>query len=219
MTGEAQSNPRPLIKRRWFLVTLIVIAVVAGGVGFWFRESFPYGHSHSCSKALAGGLLIYANDHEGWFPHGGRTPEESLSLACTNGDPYLLQGMLRGKHLPQSVVDGAFARDKVLSPESCGWHYVEGLRENDDPELAVGWDKTVGLGHNGNRMRGLEHEVWTVEGSTHLISKVAWPKLVERQRQLLAEAAANRSPASPAIRWSDEKSLGPNTAAPGNIKP
>jgi hypothetical protein len=35
------------------------------------------------------------------------------------------------------VVQQALAKDGKLGPQSCGWHYVEGLTEADNPEIAI----------------------------------------------------------------------------------
>jgi len=201
----------------WALCILSGIAI--GGLvvyQVWLKPKYPYGASHSCSKGLGLDLRIFANANDGWFPHGMKTPEASLSLLCTN-DPNV-RLILRGKHLPQEIVDQSLASDGVLGPASCGWHYIEGLREDDDPQLAVLWDRITGLGHNGQRRSGLEREVVMIDGSAQQISKEAWPAFVREQKKLLAETAANRPPNSPPIRWSDEQTLGPNTAKPSALK-
>ena len=194
---------------------LVSFFVVVGGVLWlqaWRRENYPYGASHSCSKGLGLDLELFADANEGWFPHGMPTPEASLSLLCTNTEGTWW--ILRGKHVSQKTVDEALARDSLLGPDSCGWHYVEGLRTNDEPQIAVAWDKARGLNHGGRRMRGLEHEVILVDGSVLLISQEKWPAFVEEQKRLLAETASKRSKDSPSIRWSDENTLGPNKSNP-----
>lgn len=153
---------------------------------------------------------MYANDHDDWFPHGGKTPEESLSFIATNGDPYLMKMLLGGKHLPQSVVDSAFSKDGALSPASCGWHYVEGLKQEDSPELAIAWDKMAGLDHNGRFLKDLQCEAVMLDGSSQHIFKKGWPAFCAKQKQLLQEVIASRTTNDPSVRWSDEPALGPN---------
>jgi len=203
---------------RWRIALISIAVVICVGAFAWWKvwPKYPYGVSHSCSKALGLELRLYANDHDGWYPYGMKTPEASLSLLCTNNSS--VQGILRGKHLPQEVVDRALANNGLLGPASCGWHYIEGLREEDDPQLAVLWDRIIGLDHNGRLKSGLQHEVITVDGSMQYISKQNWPAFVQQQKRLLAETAANRTTNSPPIRWSDEETLGPNTTKPGILK-
>jgi hypothetical protein len=130
---------------------------------------------------------MYAREHNGFFPAGGPTPEASLSFLYTNG---LSAMVLRGKTVPLKVTQAALVKDGVLGPESCGWHYVEGLKDMDDPNIAIVWDK-VGLNHNGRRFKGGGHEVIRLDGSTHYVSGPVRPKFLEDQKQLLATRATN----------------------------
>jgi hypothetical protein len=93
-------------------------------------------------------LHQYAEDHGGAYPAGEATPEASLSLLYPK---YANEYVLQGKTVPLDVVKVTLERGSRLGPDTCGWHYVEGLRLDDDPRLALCWDK-VGLGHNGERL-------------------------------------------------------------------
>jgi hypothetical protein len=195
------------------LVAMLALAalVVAGWV--WYQHKFPYGSSHCCSKMLGTALRLFAEDHSGWLPHGQATPEASLSLLCAE-EPYMAE-ILRGKTVLRKVVDEALAKDGVLGPRSCGWHYIEGLNERDDSsEIAVIWDKVEGLGHDGDYHPTLAHEILLLDGSINQIDKREWPAFVEHQKQLLAATMAKRSQRDPPIRWSDEATLGPNVNPP-----
>ena len=66
--------------------------------------------------------------------------------------------ILRGKTVSESQVVPRLEAGQLLSPELCGWHYVEGLRRDSDRRLALFWDK-VGLGHNGEILAGGGHIV------------------------------------------------------------
>ena len=87
---------------------------------------------------------------------------------------------------------------------------MEGLRSDDDREIAIAWDKVFGLGHNGQRIRGLAHEVILVDRSTKGISVKEWPKFAMEQREKLAKVIASRTNGAPPVRWSDEDTLGTN---------
>ena len=140
-------------------------------------------------------LVTYAEDHGGRFPAGGDTPEASLSLLYSN---LVNAYTLRGKTVPVEVAQAALARDGKLGPDSCGWHYVEGLTEADDPEIAMLWDK-VGLGHNGARLQRGGHEVAFVDGSTQIIRGAKWPEFLERQKKLLAQRDERAKQGLPAL--------------------
>ena len=191
---------------------LIVLGVVGGWI--WWRYTFPFGYSHACSKGLGLTLRIYAGDHDGWLPYGGPTPEASLGLIAKD-DAASAEWVLGGKNVKPEVVKAALARDEGITPETCGWHYVEGLRETDDPQIAVAWDKVEGLWHNGNRRRGLMHEVICLDGSISFIKRSHWPKFVAEQRDKLAAVKASRESNAPPICWSDEATLGPNSPRDG----
>jgi hypothetical protein len=128
-------------------------------------------------------LRIYALDHHGQFPAGGGTPEGSLSLLFSN---YVDAYTLRAKTVPLKVTEAALRETGKLGPDSCGWHYVEGLTDTDDPQIAILWDK-IGLGHNGERIKGGGHEVGYLDGSHRVINASNWPAFMEEQKQLLAQ--------------------------------
>jgi hypothetical protein len=205
--------PRKLKFKKIFLslVAFIVVAVVAEQV--WYHYTYPYGWSHACSKGLGLGLRSYAEDHEHWLPHGEATPEASLSLLYKY-DTNVALWVLPGKNIRREFVETTLKRDGKLSPETCGWHYVEGLRDDDDLQIAVAWDKVVGLGHNGQRWPRYMHEIVHLDGSTEFIEKNQWHEFIANQKNLLAHVVALRASNAPPIRWSDEEDLGPNRFSP-----
>jgi hypothetical protein len=83
-------------------------------------------------------------------------------------------------------VKEVFERGELLTPETCGWHYVEGLRLDDDPRIALFWDK-VGLDHNGGRLAEGGHFVMTVDGQRKYIPEAEWEEFLAEQSKLLAE--------------------------------
>lgn len=199
-------------KRRPKLLKILVLIFVVAGIALvasciWYHSNYPYGYSHCCSAGIGLDLRQYAEDHDGWLPHGKSTPEASLSLLCEDTNTI---GWICGKNISRAIAEAALIKDGVLGPKSCGWHYVEGLREGDDPQIAVLWDKVRGLGHNGERRRGMAHEVSLLDGSHQGISESEWPKFIADQKARLAGVIASRQSNSPPIRWSDEESLGPN---------
>jgi hypothetical protein len=171
----------------WLLGFKAVLgAAVALGYVSW-RDTYPYGYSHRCDLNLYLALEKYAAAHGGAFPTGGRTPEASLGLLYKNVD-WVTADLLRGKTVPESVVQETLDRGGPLGPESCGWHYVEGLRVDDDPRLALFWDK-VGLGHNGERLSCGGHIVMFLDGRRPHIPEVDWQTFLDEQERLLAQRA------------------------------
>ena len=169
--------------RRWRKRILIGLAILAA-VGVWkfvsYQQRYPYGWSHCCDLQLLGALQHYAENHDGWFPRGEATPEASLSLLYGVKNLEVSANLLRGKTVPDEVVRTRLESGELLTPETCGWHYVEGLRKGDDPELALFWDK-AGLGHNGERDPHGGHYVGFVSGQVKYVTGDRWEQFLVDQ--------------------------------------
>lgn len=172
-------------------IAVVAVVLTPFVLGYaWWRHHFPYGMSHCCDLCLSSALHDYAATHGGAFPTGEATPEASMSLLYRekmNGYPLADATLLRGKTVPESVVKEILERGELLTPDTCGWHYVEGLRTDDDPRLALFWDK-AGLDHNGGRMAEGGHIVLFVPLMERKhIPEAEWDKFLAEQRKLLAE--------------------------------
>jgi hypothetical protein len=88
--------------------------------------------------------------------------------------------------IPEDTTRSTLEAGGLLSPDSCGWHYVEGLTEADDRRLAMLWCKEP-LGHNGNRTKDGGREVIFVGGNIQWISGAGWPAFLDEQQRLFAE--------------------------------
>jgi hypothetical protein len=169
-------------RKLWFVVILALAVLGAAGFARW-RYTFPYGRSHCCAKQISTALKMYANDHGGRYPSGESSPEASLSLLYPKYLPS--PEPLRGKTVPAAIVNQRLTNGQRLTPETCGWHYVEGLSEDSDPRLLLLWDK-VGLGHNGQRLPDGGHEVVFVDHSVKQLSGAEWRAVFAEQEKLRA---------------------------------
>ena len=182
-------------RRRLVLLAITIVASVFASPFLWYRWTFPYGRSHSCDACLRKALYLYAKDHGGTFPAGEATPEASLSLLYPQ---YASAELLQGRTVPLDVVKARLKRGERLSPETCGWHYVEGLTLDDDPNLALLWGK-VPLGHNGQRSLDGGQVVQFVSLENY-IAGADWDDFLANQAKLYA--ARNRSsPRSRPSEW------------------
>jgi hypothetical protein len=182
------SSPhRPRVLRRLVILLTVLVVSVAGLIGaayIWHRYTFPYGSSHRCLKGLGMALRIYAERHNGQYPTGGGCPEASLSLLYRDDheiDGYLLCGKTKSAEAAQAILE----RGELLGPDTCDWHYVEGLTLNDDYQIAIVWDK-IGLDHNGRRLPSGGHSVLRLSGIEEVIPASEWQQFLEEQKQLLA---------------------------------
>jgi len=186
---------RPLTARQiWRAAALVIvlpIIVASLGYGLW-RQQHPYGLSHCCDLQLGSALRQYASTNGGWLPAGEKTPEASLSLIY-GAVPWVNANVLRGKTVPEAAVQACLDRGERLTPETCGWHYVEGLREDDDANLAVCWDK-IGLDHFGGSLPDGGHTVLYLSGSHGTIPAAEWSNFLDQQQKLIANAKAARRP-------------------------
>lgn len=181
--------------RKWLrrLGILVGLCVLLYGAGVAYHKyQYPYGWSHCCDLQLGVALRSYAELNGGWYPKGELTPEASLSLVYRM-DPNLWY-LLPGKIVPESIVKTRLESGQLLTPDTCGWYYVEGLHKDDDSRLAVAWDK-VGLGHNGGRLPKGGHVVLTLSGSHDYIPADEWDQFLADQAVL--RAAAKRPPVAP----------------------
>ncbi len=175
-------------RRKWWrptrgvFVTVGIVGCLIGGCYAWWKYEYPYGGSHACDKGLFMGLFNYADRHDGHFPAGEGTPEASLTLIHREpGADYSY--VLCGKRIPESVTRKVLDSGELLGPDTCGWNYVEGLGRDDDPKLALFWDKD-GLGHNGQRLPGGGHIVHFVNGEHPYIPASKWAEFISEQEIL-----------------------------------
>ena len=180
--------------RRRSKIALSILAVVVSIPAFCYlawRYQYPYGCSHCCDLIVLSLLEEYAQAHNGDFPAGEATPEASLSLLYRHAkrdDKRLCGDLLRGKTVPEPVVRAILERGELLTPDTCGWHYVEGLNLHDDPNLAILWDK-AGLEHDGRRLRDGGHIVLFLNSMREYIHQSEWDAFMAKQHQLLADRA------------------------------
>lgn len=164
------------------IVLAVVIVAAVTGCHYYYQWLFPFGWSHSCDQQLMFALERYAEDHGGAYPAGEATPEASLSLLYPD---YANECVLQGKTVPLEAVKTILERGERLGPDSCGWHYVEGLTKRDNGRLALFWDK-VGLNHNGQRLPRGGHSVVFIDSEHRVVPADEWPQFLDEQARLLA---------------------------------
>ncbi len=173
-----------------FPVCLAIVVACTYSLDAWYHHLYPYGWSHCCLKGLGLTLENYAETHGGRFPAGAGCPEASLSLLYRE---HLIDAeTLRGKTVPEETVKSILERGELLGPDTCGWHYVEGLTTSDDSRLALVWDK-VGLDHFGGNLNG-GHSVWFLHRGEEIVPASDWPQFLELQETLMARAERTRQP-------------------------
>ena len=171
---------------------------------------YPYGHSHCCLKTMFLALELYAQEHGGRYPAGQSSPEASLSLLYREG--LIDADVLGGKSIRKSVARRALESGGLLGPETCGWHYVEGLNQTDDVRTAVLWDKEE-LGHYGERHRKAGREVLLLGGDMKRIPHPQWSSFESEQELMMKNRNLRPTNAIPSLA---ERQAGARGPSPGN---
>lgn len=171
--------------RKW-TIRISLVVLLLGGVFYWAKKSYeyryPYGPSHSCDIGMMFALDQFAEENGGKYPAGEDTPEASLSLLYPN---YADANTLSGKMVPEEVTRKRLESGLLLTPETCGWHYVEGLTLSDDNEIAILWDKAR-LGHNGELTPNGSTKVLLVGLGYEYVTADDWDGFLKEQKKLLA---------------------------------
>ena len=129
------------MKTRWHLVKLVLPLILFAGalplllqLRYWRREYYnPYASCANCRSFVKYYLQDYAEEHDGWFPRGGKTPLDSLGRCVTKAmDTFFFTS-----HALQKEAIAYWERHHTLSEEVSCYRYNEGLRLDDPCDLIV----------------------------------------------------------------------------------
>lgn len=172
------------IKYAVFAVALILF-VICGAIGLRYLF-YPYGNRGSGLVGVTVSLRNYAVDHQGWFPNSSSAPLPSLKMLYPyddSGDLVGLSGDLReGRKRTQLGLD--------LDETTSTLIYFPGLRDSDDADLMILYERQEGICTTGQRASG--HAVGFVAGYVRQIPQKDWKRFLKDQEALRARAMANR---------------------------
>jgi hypothetical protein len=195
------------MKKRLSIVMIIlgIIGVLAIAIGISYKTTYPYGWSHCCIDVMMFSLEQYAEEHGGHYPTGEISPEASLSLLCRSN--YLDAYTIRGMTVSEKVVQTIFEKGRLLGPDTCGWHYTDGLTRADDQRIALLYCKEP-LGHNGQKTKDGGRQVVFVGGNIEWISGDKWPSFLQEQSDLMAKRSDSAKSGRPLVDATIELSDG-----------
>ena len=171
---------------RWtYVLTLALVSFILVCV-LYFRWLYPYGHRVGCMPNLMGALSYYAREHNGWYPRDGKTPLQCLQVFY----PDYLGDELAGLTGNRQAVSQRLRNGQPIDESISSWVYNPGLRLDDNPRLAIIWERTAGVTVNGHREEG--HAVGFVNGEVKQIEAVQWTSFLQQQRELSSETFAKR---------------------------
>jgi hypothetical protein len=154
------------------------VVLVAAGARYARRRG-------EAARAIQVALLEFAGRHDGWFPKGEASPEASLSLLHRENPGLVTANVLRGRAAPEAAARARLEAGELLTPQTCGWHYAEGLRRYDDPRLALFWDK-AGRGRTDALFSLGGHLVYFLGGPVEYVPGNRWEEFLAEQERLRA---------------------------------
>jgi hypothetical protein len=186
------------MKRRRIIVAVLfgIITSLVISWALYYKLKFPYGWSHCCIDIMMFSLEQYAEEHAGHYPTGESSPEASLSLLCRSN--YLDAYTIRGMTIPEKTVRAVLDSGNLLGPDSCGWHYTDGLTQADDTRIALLYCKQP-LGHNGDKTKDGGRQVVFVGGNIEWISGDRWPTFLKEQKDLLLQRTDRAQAGQPLV--------------------
>lgn len=186
-------------KKRHMLYIFGVSAAIILGAAETYRFVFPFGPRPCCLPVVMQALRDYAEDHNGYFPQGGRNPREALLklYPVYLNDARLLAGLSGDrKLLKQQMLAGI-----EISEDASSWVYWPGFRTDDPPELAVIWERASGVDAISGRASPGSHAVGFADGRCEQVSRNRWFEFLREQELLRRRILENRccSPANPTV--------------------
>jgi len=165
---------------------VVALAVVAGalmtivGVSLYRKSVYPHGHHPAALLSMYLDLRNYAADHDGNFPVSTKGGLDALQQLY----PQYAAGIeLAGISGDGDATVAALSHGSPLNPSLTSWVYAQGLRVDDDPDLALLWESKGGLSPNGRRNEFGGHAVVLVGSEVTNAPAVDWDEYLKEQEQ------------------------------------
>jgi hypothetical protein len=168
----------------WSLAALTTLFAVAIAV---YRFQYPYGARPCCLPCVLEVLREFAAANNGNFPTG-QNPQTALLKLYPNylADWHLLAGISGNRELLQHEM----STGAEISQSASSWVYWPGFKLDDNPEIAIIWERKAGLRFNGKRGGG--HAVGFIGGNNRQVPDDAWNTFLKEQETLRQEALRGR---------------------------
>ncbi len=167
-------------------VLLLFVIFAAIAMGCRFRR--PYGHREAFLRTVDSDLQNFASDHDGFFPSAA---DRYAALALLYPD-YSDSGCeLAGLSGNISAVTNALQSGKSIS-NLTSWMFVPGLRQSDDPRIAIIWEATPGLLPDGTPGGRGSRPALLLSRTVTNIAWQNWNAFTKQQEELLSSIYATR---------------------------
>ena len=182
---------------------LLAAGIVAAVLGALYIKSHPlvfneslWQHGH-CMPQAGGALLQYAYEHDGRFPYHTNGYGEALLLMTNEMGPFWAG--FTGPGYDGGVFAEAARTGSHIPEQACGRVYVQGLSTNNDPKIAILFDKVAAPADHCHFPRrlwaGYVREVCFIAGDWRTVPVAEWPEFARQQIELLIAAGFPRAQA------------------------
>lgn len=175
---------------------ILALAVVAGavlavvGVSLYRKSDYPQGHRPAALLSMYLDLRNYAADHDGNFPVSEKGGLDALQQLYPQ---YAAAVELAGISGDVEATAAALKRGSALNPSLTSWVYAQGLRIDDEPDLALLWESKGGLYPDGRRNEFGGHAVVLVGSDITNVPAMDWDNYLKQQEQRRNLAQSKRT--------------------------
>ena len=135
-------------------------------------------------------LLAYASEHYGNFPDSNKGSYDALQKLYPEFSAAGIE--LAGISGDTEAVVAALSRQTSLNQSLTSWVYLQGFKNDDDPNIAILWESRGGLYPNGRRNFFGGHAVLFIGGVITNIPAADWENFMKQQEKLRSAAQAHR---------------------------
>ena len=155
-----------------------------GGIAFAYHTyMYPFCDRGCTLRCMHGALLAFAARHYGFFPSSKTGAFDALQKLYPE---YMPSGReLAGISGDVRGLTNALFNKSPINESLTSWVYIQGLRESDDPQVAVLWERRPGLDSSGRRNFSGARAVVLISGEITNVSLADWPSFTNRQEKLL----------------------------------
>ena len=172
--------------RLWIIALVPVLLFFAVLV---VNPRYPYGKRGCVFPCLYAVLNMYSQDNNGWFPDSPYGPYAALAkLYPKYSQGQELQGVAGDYMQVLFALQTGASLDGITT-----WHYQPGFRIDDDPRIAIIWEKVPGLYSSGKFARDSGHSVLFVNAKSAYIPGEKWPQFLKEQELLRNRVLATRA--------------------------
>ena len=168
------------------ILSLSIGAALCSLVLFKYYRDYPHGLRSGKLTTFTLVLHEYAIEHDGWCPKGGATPLASLQKLYPLCDAAALAGMSGNERKAREYFESGRTIDETVS----SWVYFPGFRTNDNPGIAIIWEREEGIFITVQRSDG--YAVGFVGCGYDQIPSKDWPAFLKRQEELQKETLVRR---------------------------